>query len=177
MSTRCNIVLRAPQGACIWIYRHCDGYPGTRDGVLQMLWNVRLSISAKHYDYSDKVNPDWKQKWIGTFARHVLALTDSGGDLRHEITAGPHSDIDYLYVVDFHGHRKQHDEVMSDAVVRVSEKIITELSEEDKKLYKRTYSSTGPSLADAEAREGFKIDDAIYKWKSLMPDEEEEPAL
>ena len=160
MSTRCNIILRSPQGSVIWLYRHGDGYPKGDCGVLSTFWSVRLSLGARHYDPNHVTDPGWRQKWIGSFAKQLLGVTGPGGDLLHEITAGAHSDIDYLYLVDFMGFRKHHDDVMADATVRISERV-SHYSEE----FKRSFSST-PTLADAEKQEPFSLDDGLYKWVS-----------
>lgn len=102
MSTRCNIILRTPDGAKVYLYRHCDGYP---TGAGQTIWSVVLSLSAKGYDATQTHDPEWRRKWIGPFAKQLMATTGNGGDLHHEFTSGLHGDIEFLYLIDFGGFK------------------------------------------------------------------------
>lgn len=173
MSTRCNIVLRAPQGACIWIYRHGDGYPCGSSGVLDMLQAVGLSISSKHYDYEKPIDPDWRMKWIGTFARQLLGVTGSGGDLLHELTAGAHSDIEFLYLIDFAGFSIEGGPLAAPKL-RISEALVT-YNNPESEPYKagRRFERTTPSLKNAEAQEALPIFGGPIKWKSASGEDDE----
>lgn len=116
MSTRCNIILRSPAGAKIYLYRHCDGYPSGAGKTIASVW---LSLSAGHYDASQKHDPNWKAKWIRPFFDQLFKTTGNGGDPHHEITAGLHSDIEFLYVIDFDGF-VEYGKPISEPMIRMS---------------------------------------------------------
>ena len=94
MSTRCNILLRTPQGAAIWFYRHGDGYPSAAGRALDTLYTAHIVDSA----------PGARGfSWIGDFAERMVLARDDTGSVIWRLTAGPHQDIEYCYIFDFPG--------------------------------------------------------------------------
>lgn len=100
MSTRCNVIIRTPDGAKVYLYRHCDGYPSGEGDTIASVW---LSLTATHYDANQQHDPYWKAKWIKTFLPQLMQTTGSGGDPHHEFTSGLHGDIEFLYIIDLGG--------------------------------------------------------------------------
>jgi len=94
MSTRCNVLLRTPEGSAIWFYRHGDGYPSSAGRALDSLYTahiVRFSSGSRGW------------AWIGDFAERMILARDDTGDVIWQLTAGPHDDIEYCYIIDFPG--------------------------------------------------------------------------
>jgi hypothetical protein len=89
MSTRCNIIVRERYGSRFILYRHHDGYP---EGVGVQL---RKALELK----------DGESFSRGTFGHYLVndLIKDQRGlnDREYEITDCLHSDIDYLYVVNY----------------------------------------------------------------------------
>lgn len=94
MSTRCNVLLRSPEGSAIWFYRHCDGYPSEAGRDLERLYTSHIV----------KSEPGTRGfSWIADFAERMVRACDETGDRIWRLTAGPHGDIEYCYVFDFPG--------------------------------------------------------------------------
>lgn len=99
MSTRCNVLLRTPQGAAIWLYRHGDGYPSSAGRALDTLYTAHIVHSA----------PGARGfSWIGDFAERMILARDDTGSVIWRLTAGPHEDIEYCYIFDFPGFEEDH---------------------------------------------------------------------
>jgi len=94
MSTRCNVLLRTPQGAAIWFYRHSDGYLAGAGRSLESLYTA-------HIVHSEPGKRGFS--WIGDFAERMVLARDEGGSVIWRLTAGPHEDIEYCYIIDFPG--------------------------------------------------------------------------
>ncbi|MHC4266735.1 MAG: hypothetical protein ACYSUK_12520 [Planctomycetota bacterium] len=92
MSTRCNIVIK-DQYNKIQLYRHCDGYPDSKHGIianlpeaLEFAWRLpRMEAS----DFAAAIVRAWK-KVAGNI------YIDGTADLPKTL----HGDIEYLYIIE-----------------------------------------------------------------------------
>ena len=89
MSTRCNIIIKEPFGARYVLYHHHDGYP---EGVGVQLRNA-LGV---------KNGESIPQTWGGHYLVNDLIKNRKGlNDNEYEATWALHSDIEYVYVVNY----------------------------------------------------------------------------
>ena len=89
MSTRCNIIVKEPYGHKYILYHHHDGYP---EGV-----GVQLRKALKM-----KEGCTFSNRWGGHYLANDLIKDQRGlNDKTYEITSCLHSDIEFVYVVNF----------------------------------------------------------------------------
>lgn len=82
MSTRCNIIIKAENGAEILLYHHHDGYP------VGVGHDLKFYLSKLRYWYADRI-------------ANALMKDKAGlNDKEYELTTGIHGDIEYAYVID-----------------------------------------------------------------------------
>jgi hypothetical protein len=96
MSTRCNILIKS-EGADIYLYHHCDGYP-TLCGVGTQL---RILASAGAFTQMTRGANHLVKGNFERFAKKVNVSPELFRQCDYEITDMEHGDIEYLYTVSF----------------------------------------------------------------------------
>lgn len=96
MSTRCNVIVMGRDGKNDIFYHHSDGYP---DGVgKELLMFSHFASKNQESTYMDS-DGSVAERNLNDVRRKFMELLESDGDYEHDGII--HSDIDYMYLVEF----------------------------------------------------------------------------
>lgn len=92
MSTRCNIIIKDKYNS-IQLYRHCDGYPHSKGGVIENLKEVMPYAwklpRMEADDFAAAIVRAWKEKGGGNI------YIDGTANIPNTL----HGDIEYYYII------------------------------------------------------------------------------
>jgi len=139
MSTRCQIQV---EGNPVYLYRHSDGYPGTKNGVVAALkpiceeflkwrgWDEEYMIAhlcakliADYQAHNEETYREPGSYWSTKSEEDLQAHINRGKFLGHGLCTELHGDIEYLYVVTREGIEIRRSEGEPITVVKFGEEI------------------------------------------------------